>query len=218
MTREEKEREISAVVREKADYHRAPPSLAADVLAALPANPASAPRARFSARTWQFWLAQGAAFAGVAVLTFAATVAWLRPGEDERHAEDILAAHVRATLGQHTIDVASSDQHTVKPWLSARLPYSPPVTDLSAQGYVLAGARIDRAGGRPVAVLVYKRRQHTIDAYVWPAREAVGGIGLSRDGFQLERFGSEGWTWWLVSDLNKNELDDLARLLARGAP
>ncbi|HEX2650541.1 MAG TPA: anti-sigma factor [Burkholderiales bacterium] len=218
MTREEKEREISAVVREKADYHRAPPSLAADVLAALPANPASAPRARFSARTWQFWLAQGAAFAGVAVLTFAATVAWLRPGEDERHAEDILAAHVRATLGQHTIDVASSDQHTVKPWLSTRLPYSPPVADLSAQGFELTGARIDRAGGRPVAVLVYKRRQHTIDAYVWPAREAVGGIGLSRDGFQLERFGSEGWTWWLVSDLNKNELDDLARLLARGAP
>ncbi|HEX2566543.1 MAG TPA: anti-sigma factor, partial [Burkholderiales bacterium] len=206
MTREEKEREISAVVREKADYHRAPPSLAADVLAALPANPASAPRARFSARTWQFWLAQGAAFAGVAVLTFAATVAWLRPGEDERHAEDILAAHVRATLGQHTIDVASSDQHTVKPWLSTRLPYSPPVADLSAQGFELTGARIDRAGGRPVAVLVYKRRQHTIDAYVWPAREAVGGIGLSRDGFQLERFGSEGWTWWLVSDLNKNEL------------
>ena len=210
MTREEQERGISAAIREKADYHRAPDSLAADVLASLPAEP----EPRLRTPTWRFWLAQGAAFAGVAILTFAVTVAWLRPGEDERRAEDILAAHVRATLGNHLIDVASSDQHTVKPWLSARLPYSPPVADLSAQGYVLAGARIDRAGGQPVAVLVYKRRQHVIDAYVWPVREAVNRVEVSRDGFQLERFGAGSWAWWLVSDLNRNELDDLGRLLA----
>ena len=213
MTRDDMERGISAAIREKADYYRAPESLVADVLASLPAEAAARPRT-----SWRFWLAQGAAFAGVAVLTFAVTVAWLRPGEDERHAEDILAAHVRATLGKHLIDVASSDQHTVKPWLSARLPYSPPVSDLSAQGYELAGARIERAGGQPVAVLVYKRRLHVIDAYVWPAREAVGHVELSRDGFQLERFSSEGWAWWLASDLNRNELEDLARLLARGTP
>jgi len=210
MTREGREREISAAIREKADYHRAPDSLAADVLASLPPEPEPRPRAP----KWRFWLAQGAAFAGVAILTFAVTVAWLRPGEDERRAEDILAAHVRATLGNHLIDVASSDQHTVKPWLSARLPYSPPVADLSAQGYVLAGARIDRAGGQPVAVLVYQRRQHVIDAYVWPVRETVNRVELSRDGFQLERFGAGSWAWWLVSDLNRNELDDLGRLLA----
>ena len=216
MTREAMEREVSAAIREKADYHRAPASLAADVLASLPAEVPSPKRRWFS--SWRFWLAQGAAFAGVALVTFAVTVAWLRPGEDERHAEDILGAHVRATLGKHLIDVASSDQHTVKPWLSARLPYSPPVADLSAQGYVLAGARLERIGGQPVAVLVYKRRLHTIDAYVWPAREAVSRVELSRDGFQLERFGAGGWTWWLASDLNRNELDDLGRLLERGAP
>ena len=215
MTREEMERGISAAIREKADYHRAPASLAADVLASLPAE---APAPRRHASGGRFWLAQGAALAGVALVTFAVTVAWLRPGEDARHAEDILAAHVRATLSEHLIDVASSDQHTVKPWLSARLPYSPPVADLSAQGYALAGARIERAGGQPVAVLVYKRRLHMIDAYVWPARGAVSRVELSRDGFQLERFGAGGWTWWLVSDLNRNELDDLGRLLERGAP
>jgi anti-sigma factor RsiW len=215
MTREEMDRGISAAIREKADYHKAPESLAADVLAALPAD---APAPRRAAPGWRFWLAQGAALAGVALLTWAVTVAWLRPGEDERHAEDILAAHVRATLGRHLIDVASSDQHTVKPWLSERLPYSPPVADLSAQGYVLAGARIERVGGQPVAVLVYKRRLHTIDAYVWPVRDAVGRVELSRDGFQLERFGAGGWAWWLVSDLNRNELDDLGQLLERGSP
>jgi anti-sigma factor RsiW len=110
--------------------------------------------------------------------------------------------------------VASSDQHTVKPWLSARLPYSPPVADLSAQGYELAGARIDQAAGRPVAVRVYKRRLHVIDVYVWPARNAVDRAELSRDGFQLERFASGGWAYSLVSDLNRNELADLGRLLA----
>lgn len=213
MKREEMERVISEAIREKADYHRAPQSLASDVLAALPADRTPAPR-----KAWRFWLAQGAALAGVALLTWAVTVAWLRPGEDERHAEDILAAHVRATLGKHLIDVASSDQHTVKPWLSARLPYSPPVADLSAQGYELAGARIDRAAGRPVAVLVYKRRLHVIDVYVWPTRDAVDRAELARDGFQLERFSAGGWAWWLVSDLNHNELADLGRLLAGGRP
>jgi len=209
MTRDEMERELSAALRAKADVHRAPESLRADILAALPEDEAAAPP------RWRFWLAQGTALASVALLTWAVTFAVLRPNEDERHAEDVLAAHVRATLGKHLIDVASSDQHTVKPWLSARLPYSPPVEDLSAQGYELAGARLDRAGGRPIAVLVYKRRLHVIDAYVWPAHEHVGRVDFSRDGFQLVRFQADGWAYWLVSDLNRNELDDFERLVAQ---
>jgi anti-sigma factor RsiW len=213
MNRDEADREISAAIREKADYHRAPDSLVADVLAALPDDVADAPQRP----AWQRWLAQGAAFAGVALVTWAATVAYLRPSEEEGRAEEILAAHVRATLGKHLIDVASSDQHTVKPWLSARLPYSPPVADLSAQGFELLGARLDRANGQPVAVLVYKRRQHIIDAYVWPARGGVKASELTRDGFHLARFAANDMSFWLVSDLNRNELDDFAKQLARQA-
>ena len=212
MTNDDADREVSAAIREKADYHRAPEALVASVLAALPADEA-APRRP----VWQRWLAQGAAFAGVAVLTWATTVAYLRPGEDELRADEILASHVRATLGKHLIDVASSDQHTVKPWLSARLPYSPPVADFSAEAFELVGARLDHANGRPVAVLVYKRRQHIIDAYVWPAAGGVKAAALTRDGFHLVRFAANDMAFWLVSDLNRNELDDLARLLARQA-
>jgi anti-sigma factor RsiW len=212
MTNHDADREISAAIREKADYHRAPDSLVASVLAALPADEA-APRRP----AWQRWLAQGAAFASVAVLTWAATFAYLRPGEDELRADEILASHVRATLGKHLIDVASSDQHTVKPWLSARLPYSPPVADYSGEAFELLGARLDHANGRPVAVLVYKRRQHIIDAYVWPAAGGVKAGELTRDGFHLVRFAANDMAFWLVSDLNRNELDDLARLLARQA-
>ena len=211
MTREEMDRELSAAIREKADYHRAPESLVTDVLAALP--PDEAPKHP----RWHRWALQAAAMAGVAFITWAATMGYLRPGDDERRAEEVLAGHVRATLGKRLYDVASSDQHTVKPWLSARLAYSPPVADLSGHGYELLGARLDHAGGQPVAVLVYQRRQHVIDAYVWPARGRTGELALKRDGFNIVRFAASDMDFWLVSDLNRNELDDLAKLLARQA-
>jgi anti-sigma factor RsiW len=213
MTRdEEAARDLSAAIRDKADYHAAPESLLASVRAALPESPDRARRPR-----WQFWLLQGAAMAGVAFITWAATMGYLRPGEDERRAEEIFAGHVGATLGKRLIEVASSDQHTVKPWLSARLPYSPPVADLSGDGFELLGARLDRANGQPVAVLVYKRRQHIIDAYVWPARGPLKASEQTRDGFHLARFAAGEMAFYLVSDLNRNELNDLARLLERRA-
>lgn len=204
--------ELSAAIREKADYHAAPAALIDSVRAALPAAEASPGRPRTSLR---FWLLQGAALAGVALLTWAATMGYLRPGSDERLVDEIFASHVRATLGKHLYDVASSDQHTVKPWLSARLAYSPPVTDLSAQGFALIGARLDHVGGQPVAVLVYGRRKHVIEAYVWPARSHATEHSLVRDGFNLQSFSAADMNFWLVSDLNRNELDDLARLLAK---
>jgi anti-sigma factor RsiW len=137
----------------------------------------------------------------------------MRPGEDERLAAEVLASHVRATLAGRSYDIASSDQHTVKPWLSARLAFSPPVADLSAHGFELTGGRVDYVGGQRVAVLAYKRRQHLIDVFVWPG-EGQPGQKLARDGFNIERFAKNGMNFWLVSDLNRNELADLGRLLA----
>src|SRR6185369_5766567 len=93
MTRDEFDRKISAAIRDKADYHRAPPSLVSDVMSSLPAQVEEPQRPR-----WQFWLAQGAAMAGVALVTWAATMGYLRPGDDERRADEILASHVGATL------------------------------------------------------------------------------------------------------------------------
>ena len=98
------------------------------------------------------------------------------------------------------------------PWLSARLPYSPPVADLSSQGYELRGARLDRMEGKPVAVLVYARRKHLISVYVWPGKARA--TDFTKDGFNLESFSAGEMRFNLVSDLNRNELRDLARLLA----
>jgi anti-sigma factor RsiW len=205
----ERLREMSAAIRDRAEYHAAPPSLAARLRASVPAAPEKAPRA-----AWPGWLRPAAAFAAVALLTWGVAILSLRPGEDERIAQEVLASHVRATLGNRMFDVASSDQHAVKPWLSARLVFSPPVADVSAHGFELQGGRLDYIGGQSVAVLVYKRRQHLIDVFVWPAQAQKAQQTLARDGFNIERFALGGMSFWLVSDLNRNELGDFARLLA----
>ena len=144
----------------------------------------------------------------------AAALVLTRSGADDRMLNDVLASHGRATLGQRMIDVASADRHTVKPWLSARLPFSPPVTDFAAEGYELAGGRVDYAGGEPVAVLVYKRRKHTIEVFVAPG--AAPGRAYARNGLNLESFTHDGMRYWLLSDVPREELDELA-LLLRGA-
>ena len=210
----ERVREMSAAIRAKADYHAAPPAFAARLAAAVPPSLAKGGR-RFALPAW---LRQGAAFAAVAVIGWFAATLWGLP-TDDRPAAEVLDAHVRATLSGHRFDVASSDQHTVKPWLSARLPYSPPVADLSVEGFVLTGGRLDYVGSRRVAVLAYQRRQHLIDVFVWPSTAKLGEPRITRDGFNIERFTRGGMEFWLVSDLNRNELGDLARLLAeRAAP
>ena len=210
----ERLRGMSAAIRAGADYHAAPAAFAARLAAAVPPAPETGARSYSPPSRWRL----GTAFAAVAVASWIAATVALRPAEDDRLAAEVVDAHVRATLAGHPFDVASSDQHTVKPWLSSQLPFSPPVADLSADGFVLTGARLDYVGGRRVAVLAYKRRQHLIDVFVWPGAAAPGEPRLGRDGFNVERFAKNGMSYWLVSDLNRNELADLAKLLVeRGA-
>ena len=219
----ERLREMSAAIREKADYHAAPAWLEARVRAAIPSGPENvsvrpawwrwlSPAGSFAAGA--DWLRPAASFAAVALVTWVVALGTMRPSEDERITQEVLASHVRSTLASRFYDVASSDQHTVKPWLSARLPFSPPVADLSASGFELVGGRLDYIGAQPVAVLVYKRRAHLIDVFVWPVEAQKSEQTLMRDGFNVEHFAKNGMDYWLVSDLSRNELDDFARLLA----
>src|SRR5207248_8836859 len=132
------------------------------------------------------------AFALVLLAGIALGVFFGQPRDDDALGADVVASHVRATLAGRLVDVPSSDQHAVKPWLSARLPFSPPVADLSPEGYALVGARLDYVGGQNVAALVYQRRSHTIDVFVSPATRDAAVSSTARDGFNVERFARGG--------------------------
>jgi|KBSSwiStaDraftv2_1062776.scaffolds.fasta_scaffold1653090_2 anti-sigma factor RsiW len=137
-----------------------------------------------------------------------------QPHGDAALGDEAISSHVRATLGGHLVQIASTDPHMLKPWLSARLAFSPTVVDFAQDGFPLEGGRVDYLGGQAAAALVYKRRQYLIDVFII----AGGGDSVqahsAQNGFNLERFAAGGMRYWVVSDLNRNELADFARMLA----
>jgi len=172
-------------IREHAGYHAAPETLRTRVAAlrsaAGDAPPSAAPSgvptptaASKAGRTiawgrWLQWRPLAVGLGAAAVVALALQLAGPPPSRDEAIAAEVVASHVRSTLGQHLVDVASSDHHTVKPWYAGRLDYSPPVYDLTSTGFPLLGGRLDVIDGRKVAVLVYRRNQHKLALSLWPA-------------------------------------------------
>jgi anti-sigma factor RsiW len=154
--------------------------------------------------------------AAIVVIALFSAVAIFRPASNSEDllANEMVSAHVRSLMLDHATDVISTDQHTVKPWFEGKLDFSPPVVDLAPQGFALIGGRLDYLGGRPVAALVYQRRQHLINVFIYPAQDKNNESGASsRQGFNVIFWTKNGMTFWVVSDLNAGELQGFAQLL-----
>ncbi|MCW3479171.1 anti-sigma factor [Neisseriaceae bacterium JH1-16] len=208
----EQQRVARKLVRELAEQYPVPSGLASRIRASLPQEPAAVPRP--PAWWHRPWLGLSTASLGGA-LAGAALMLTLLPPAANLLPDEVLASHLRALLPGHLDDVASTDQHTVKPWFAGRLDYSPPVYDLATAGFPLIGGRLDYLQQRRVAALVYRHKLHVINVYVWPA-DAVATQGMavrSRQGYQLVTWRQEGMNFWAVSDLNGADLQRFATLL-----
>jgi anti-sigma factor RsiW len=207
---------LRAQIRAEVPYFQAPPELRTRVRALLAdARPVAPVRPRPERDRWR-WLT-GGALAGCTATMLAwvvgtAVIDW-RANEDV--AVEAVATHVRATLNNHLIEVASSDQHTVKPWLSARLDYSPPVQDLANEGFTLTGGRLDTLDKQRVATLVYRYRLHTIDVFVRPELAHAPSALRTVRGFNVAHATGSGMDWLAVSDVSADVLTGFVQRLAQ---
>ncbi len=185
-------------------YHKAPALVRQNLVAKL-ATLEPQPGSILS--SWKTWTLAGA-------LAIALLVVWKlndrtsNPPGEQLVAQEMVDSHIRSLVGNHLMDVGSTDQHTVKPWFDGKVDFSPEVRDLSAQGYVLLGGRLDYVDGRSFAALVYRRRLHIINLYtsptVKPDRQSTEV--LTRQGYSVYTWIKGRMEYWAVSDLNNEEL------------
>jgi anti-sigma factor RsiW len=206
-------RDIGAKLRAVA-YQSIPPGLEGRVLARLAAE-ASPNRDSFWPRP-RIWMAQAAALVVVAGLS--SLVSWQLGGNSARHnmlERDVVSAHARSLLQDSPVQVASSQSHTVKPRFNGRIEFAPSVKDLTDRGFPLVGGRVDVVGGQRAATLVYKRRLHVINVFIWSAADGAssGPMAGAVQGYNTVSWTAGGLTYWAISDLNARELAELQALL-----
>jgi anti-sigma factor RsiW len=204
---------LRAVLQKNDLAYRAPAALRKKILRTVhAAGDEIRPRENNLQWLWKFLAVGATAVAALALL--------LRPpgiSERDQFLDEAVASHVRSLMVEHLTDVASSDQHTVKPWFDGKLDFAPDVKDFAAQNFPLLGGRLDYLNGRAVAALVYRHNKHLINVFVWPTQNADGAKAKThnrRGYFVIER-DVNGLRYCLVSDLNERELGELADLFGK---
>jgi anti-sigma factor RsiW len=200
-----------ALLADKAARFQAPANLRARILESLPSEDSAAAQSP-PALAWPAKAKRAphrgariaAAFSAMALaasLILFVNVWTYSPGLDQQ----LVSAHVRSLLAEHLTDVASSDQHTVKPWFLGKVDFAPPVVDLAKEDFPLFGGRLDYIGGRVAPSLVYKRRGHVINVFLWP-ESSMSVPSRTMDGYHVLPWTAGGFDFAAVSDLNWKEL------------
>lgn len=199
---------MRSLVKSGMNYYEAPAELRDQVRFAIRSAAYVEPRARTAN-----WRVLGVVAAGLVLSAGIGTPVLMHRYDQKRAvSEELLSAHLRALAGRD-LDVVSTDQHTVKPWFNGRVPFSPPVMDLKSEGFPLEGGRVDYAGGRPIAALVYRKALHRIDVFVWPASQGAAPEAIEQDGFHEISWTRGDFVFAAISDVNAAELNRFAGLL-----
>ena len=189
-----------------------PPGLQARIQSRLDAE---RPGRALRRRSWSFQaLAAAAVFGAVIATSVMMTIE--RYDQREEVASQVVAGHIRSLLAPQPFDIASSDRHAVKPWFTARLPVSPPVPDLTAQGFALLGGRVDVIGRDPVATIVYKHAAHTVSLTTLRPGQSVPQQTIA--GYNVRSWSDAHFTYIAVSDLPGADLATFERVFSAEAP
>ena len=216
----QEQQSLRKVMAGRSLYFEAPRALENRVrFAVRQASKAESPRWRWR---WEWnwaWPRVLAPLAGAALVMLIALPIILHTSTEDRLTQEIVSGHVRSLMANHLTDIASSDQHTVKPWFNGKLPFSPPVTDLAPQGFPLIGGRLDVVENQPVAALVYQHRKHFINLFIWPStRNSSTPEHFQRQqGYHVIHWSQGGMEHWAVSDMNQGDLRDFVRLVRGGS-
>jgi anti-sigma factor RsiW len=193
-----------SLVRMNAPVYKRPPELKAKILAALrrESKPSFGWFSQFSLP-----LAYGAA---ALVLSFGMAWTWrtFSTAKDQALISQAIGNHARSLIAAHLVDVASSDQHTVKPWFTGKLDYAPPVVDLAEAGFPLIGGRIDMLDQRPVAAIVYQHGNHWINLFVWPVASRKLDLAVQSDrGYRFCGWNKAGLNYLCISETSSIALE-----------
>jgi anti-sigma factor RsiW len=214
-------RRATIALQERLVRHRTPDVLRARIRSALLDHVSDDPVAvPAPSRRHAGWWRQAVAAVVIIAASSATTVLLTRSHQvpNAAIADEILASHIRSLMPGHLTDITSNDQHNVKPWFNGRVDFSPPVPRLDDNGFRLIGGRLDFVGGRPVAVVVYGRRQHLINVFSWPAVGDREVPMTERRGYNLLTWQHDGVATWVVSDLNQAELRQFVGLFRGVSP
>ena len=209
-------RELKASVKQHAQFHRAPEHLRQRILAALPkAEVKPKKQSQLQPQSRWAWLNLGLTGAMATACALMLTLYVQMPSMQDRIEDEVAASHARSLMAEHLSDVVSTDQHTVKPWFTGKLDFSPTVYDFAQQGYPLLGGRLDYIDKRPVAAMAYKHRLHVINLFVWPQtrQNATPDVATAKQGFNMLHWTGAGMNYWLISDMNAQDLTEFKQLL-----